>query len=82
MITELNDNRTFTAEGYRQLNVFDHLISQKVRSFRTFSKLLEASYREPNRTKILFYKYYILLYKYYILVVFILILACKILYTY
>ena len=30
------------AEGYRQLNVFDHLVSQKVRSFRTFSKLLEA----------------------------------------
>ena len=23
-------------------NVFDHLIGQKVRSFRTFSKLLEA----------------------------------------
>ena len=34
------------AEGYRQLNrqlnVFDHLIGQKVRSFRTFSKSLEA----------------------------------------
>ena len=24
------------------INVFDHLISQTVRSFRTFSKLLEA----------------------------------------
>ena len=33
---------TFFAYAYRQLNVFDHLISQKVRSFRTFSKLLEA----------------------------------------
>ena len=35
-------NRTFTGEGYRQLNVFDHPNSQKVRAFRTFSKLLEA----------------------------------------
>ena len=26
----------------RQLNVFDHLVSQKVHSFRTLSKLLEA----------------------------------------
>ena len=26
----------------RQPNVFDHLVSQKVRSFRTLSKLLEA----------------------------------------
>ena len=32
-------NRIFTAEGFRQLNVFDHLTSQKVRSFRTFSKV-------------------------------------------
>ena len=32
----------FTTEGYRQLNVFDHLIDQKVPSFRTVAKLLEA----------------------------------------
>ena len=37
-----NNNRTFMAEGYGQLNAFDHLINQKVRPFRTFSKLLEA----------------------------------------
>ena len=30
------------AEGYGQLDAFDNLISQKVRSFRTFSNLLEA----------------------------------------
>ena len=30
------------AEGYGQLDASYHLISQKVRSFRTFSKLLEA----------------------------------------
>ena len=35
-------NRILTAEGYRQHNGFGHLISKKVRSFRTFSKLLEA----------------------------------------
>ena len=29
-------------QNIQQLNVFDHLISQKVRSFRTFSKYLEA----------------------------------------
>ena len=30
------------AEDYRQRNISDHLISQKVRSFGTFSKLLET----------------------------------------
>ena len=29
-------------EGYRQLNVFDHFINQKLHSFKTFSELLEA----------------------------------------
>ena len=39
------------AEGYRQLNAFYHLISQKVRSFRTFSKLLEALQYETALSK-------------------------------
>ena len=34
--------QNFQGGSYTQLNVFDHMISQKVRSFRTFSKLLEA----------------------------------------
>ena len=42
------------AEGYRQLNVFDHLISQKVNAFRTFSKLLEALRYESAKFEVNF----------------------------
>ena len=35
-----------------KVNVFDHLVSQKVRSFRTFSKLLEVLQYETALSKI------------------------------
>ena len=54
-----NWNRTFTEEGYRQLNVFDHLISQKVRSSRTFSKLLDFSTTVRNSIKLDMWRIYI-----------------------
>ena len=44
-------NITFTAEGHKQVTFFDDLISRKVRSFRTFSKLLEALQYETALSK-------------------------------
>ena len=43
--------------GYRQLNVFDYLMSQKVRSFRTFSKLLKALQYETELIRHVAYTY-------------------------
>ena len=52
------------AEGYRQLDALNHYISQKVRSFRTFSELLEALQYETAHVAYIYIYTYIHIYIY------------------